>query len=90
MGYLYREQAWPEGQVAPYQVRIDALLPGCGHAQAQELPGKLIWLPRDTDEAIRSACPKREEQLNALVGLRNAGVLDDDAFAEKRKRIVHT
>ena len=85
-GYLYREKAWPEGQYAPYQVRIDSLLPGA--RQSAEVLGKLIWLPHDTNEAIRDACAQRKERLNALVGLRDAGVLDDAMFESKRRSII--
>ena len=44
VGLYYREDDWPEGQKAPYQV----LLEGDG------LVGRTIWAPSDSDECIRA------------------------------------
>ena len=37
----YREDHWPEGQVAPYQIKLD--------------DGRLIYCPADSDSLIRAA-----------------------------------
>lgn len=42
-GLWYREDEWPRGQYAPYQVRLDS--------------GDMICAPNDADECIRSAGP---------------------------------
>ena len=45
IGQYYREDDWPQGQKAPYQV----LLSG------DSLGGRTVWAPSDTDECIRAA-----------------------------------
>ena len=40
-GLFYREDSWPEGQYAPYQVRLDS--------------GRMICAPADTDDCIKAA-----------------------------------
>jgi len=92
IGLLYRERTWPDGQFAPYQVRIDEALPGSVDERAEKLAEgqQLIWLPLDTEECIKARCPEREERLLALVGLRSSGLLDDDQYREKRRAIVHS
>jgi len=91
VGLLYREQKWPEGQYAPYQVRIDGVLPGSVDERAAELAakGQLIWLPQDTEESIKPVSAEREARLEALASLRASGALSDDEFKERRREIVH-
>ena len=91
VGYMYSERSWPEGQYAPYQVRIEAALPGAIDARADELAasGQHIWLPKDTPDAIREPWPERDERLQALAALRGT-MLSDYEYAEKRKAIIHS
>ena len=67
VGLLYRELKWPEGQYAPYQVRVDGVLPGSVDERAKTLADKrqLIWLPRDADDCIKARSALREERLKA-------------------------
>ena len=93
-GSLYREQDWPEGQFAPYQVVVRGLLPGAIDATAQtnfgpERGERLIWLPDDSAEYIRARCDKRAERLEALAKLRQSGALDEELYAAKRREVVH-
>ena len=46
IGHYYREQDWPEGEKAPYQVLLDG----------DDLTARTIWVPADTDECVRAAC----------------------------------
>mmetsp|Transcript_16796 Transcript_16796/g.28072 ORF Transcript_16796/g.28072 Transcript_16796/m.28072 type:complete len:195 (-) Transcript_16796:403-987(-) len=39
----YREETWPQGQMAPYQVKLD--------------DARLIFAPQDVDEVIRAEAP---------------------------------
>ena len=89
VGILYREPKWPEGQYAPYQVKVDEPCPAPVGETAKELVGKLIWLPDDTDMYVRSRSDARDERLTALEGLKRNGVLDEKEFLEKRKEVVH-
>ena len=94
VGLLYRELKWPEGQYAPYQVRVDGVLPGSVDERAKTLADKrqLIWLPRDADDCIKARSALREERLKALVALRQQGMLgpdEFDEFEEKRRAIIH-
>ena len=91
MGYLYREKSWPDGQYAPYQVKIEGVLPGPLDPRAEELAasGSLIWLPQDTPESIRHVSDERIERLEALVKLRGTGVLSNDEYRERRKVVIH-
>lgn len=91
VGLLYRELKWPEGQYAPYQVRVDGVLPGSVDERAKTLADKrqLIWLPRDADDCIKARSALREERLKALVALRQQGMLGPDEFEEKRRAIIH-
>ena len=92
MGTLYREPSWPEGQFAPYQVRIDDALPGALDDRAHTLAAAatLIWVPRDVEETIRPVCTEREERLVALVRLRESGVVSAEEYQEKRRSIIHS
>lgn len=91
VGYLYRETKWPEGQYAPYQVKITGTLPGPVDERVEELAASaaMIWLPQDSPESIRSVSEERAERLEALVKLRGSGVLGDDEYRERRKEIIH-
>lgn len=91
VGLLYREAKWPEGQYAPYQVRVDGVLPGSVDERAKTLVEnrQLIWLPRDTDDCIKARSTSREARLKALVALRQQGMLGPDEFEEKRRAIIH-
>ena len=44
IGHWYREDDWPDGQKAPYQVLLEG----------DDLTHRTIWAPTDTDECIRS------------------------------------
>ena len=43
VGHWWRNENWPDGQAAPYQVRLD--------------DGTLIFAPRDDDSCVREAAP---------------------------------
>jgi hypothetical protein len=92
MGLLYREKSWPEGRYAPYQVRIDSVLPGALGENAKKLAQQqaLIWLPADEDEYIRTASAARTERLQALDALRASGVLDEEDYKDRRREVVHS
>jgi hypothetical protein len=89
-GYHYRESEWPDWQYAPYQVRVDSVLPGCLDERAAALAaqGALIWLPRDNAEIIRTPSAERFERLTALAALASSGVVSGDELREKRKEII--
>ena len=98
MGLLYREAEWPEGQHAPYQVRVKRLLPGAIDEAAKSNFGperiaadgeRLIWLPDDSGEYIRARCEKREERLETLWKQRQSGELDEEQYAAKRREAIH-
>ena len=55
-----------EGTCAPYQVRVDAVLPGCREEKVLSLAAAgdaLIWIPRDSESYIRAASEERDERL---------------------------
>ena len=57
VAHFYREPAWPDGQYAPYQVRLDK---DGGTVEDQGAlgvtsSGSLIWAPHDTNDCIRPA-----------------------------------
>lgn len=43
VGHFYREDDWPEGQKAPYQVLLEG----------DDLTARTVWAPADNDECIR-------------------------------------
>jgi len=88
VGLLYRETSWPEGRYAPYQVKVEAMLPGALSEQAKSVVGKLIWLPDDDEEYIRRPCATREARLAALAQL--SGSLSEAEYADKRREVVHS
>jgi len=90
MGYMYREHAWDEGRHAPYQVRVESVLPGSENAEAlDQLTGELIWLPKDNPQNIRPVSAAREEQLRSLLGQRDAGLVVGEEYAAQRRSIIH-
>ena len=89
VGHLYREETWPAGQFAPYQVKVGDVLPGSQVAELEDLAGKLTWLPKDNPQNIRHFSDLRWERLQELVDQRQSGSLDEQAFEEQRKAIVH-
>ena len=89
VGYMYREEAWPDGRYAPYQVRVGDVLPGSEVEELRALAGQLIWLPKDNPENIRHFSDLRWERLQTLVEQRDSGKLDAEAFAEQRRALIH-
>ena len=77
VGHLYRETKWPEGQYAPYQVKLGDVLPGSQARELKSLAGQLIYLPKDNTENIRNFSDLRWERLQELVDQRESGVLDE-------------
>lgn len=63
----YRESRWPQGETAPYQVRLDGRMILDGHDMEYrgELDGNLIYAPRDLDACIRPATVNDEVSNNA-------------------------
>jgi hypothetical protein len=51
---FHREAAWPEGQHAPYQVRLTDSKGG-GGAIGLMSSGEMIWVPADTEDLVRAA-----------------------------------
>ena len=45
VGHFYREEDWPEGQKAPYQVLLEG----------DDMTARTVWAPADNDECIRAA-----------------------------------
>ena len=93
VGRYYREKDWEEGTCAPYQVRVDGVLPGCREEKVLSLAAAgdaLIWIPRDSESYIRAASEERDERLRALVGLAQGGVLSEEALQEKRRLVIHS
>ena len=93
VGRMYREADWEEGKAAPYQVRVDGVLPGCRDDKIIGLAASgdaMIWLPRDADSYIRAASAERDERLQALVGLAQSGALGEEEFKEKRRAVIHS
>ena len=70
VGRYYREKDWEEGTCAPYQVRVDGVLPGCREEKVLSLAAAgdaLIWIPRDSESYIRAASEERDERLHVLL-----------------------
>ena len=89
VGRFYREPDWEKERSAPYQVRVEGVLPGCQDEQARSIePGVLIWVPRDVEAYIRPVSAERDERLQALAGLHKVGALSDQELQEKRKGII--
>lgn len=45
VGHYYREDDWPEGQKAPYQILLEG----------DDMTARTIWAPSDTEECVRAA-----------------------------------
>eukprot|EP00310_Coccolithus_braarudii_P025161 CAMPEP_0183335896 /NCGR_PEP_ID=MMETSP0164_2-20130417/4040_1 /TAXON_ID=221442 /ORGANISM="Coccolithus pelagicus ssp braarudi, Strain PLY182g" /LENGTH=259 /DNA_ID=CAMNT_0025505325 /DNA_START=1 /DNA_END=781 /DNA_ORIENTATION=+ len=90
MGYMYREERWEAGRYAPYQVRIESVLPGSINAEELgKLKGKVIWLTKDNAENIRAISEEREQRLASLLEEKKAGLVGDEEYLDRRRTAIH-
>ena len=90
VGHMYREDAWPDTRLAPYQVRVVSVLPGSVELeQLEKAVGQLIWVARDNAQNIRDFSDLRWERLQSLANQREAGILGEQEFLDKRSTVIH-